>query len=100
MTLTLISNVSAIGPNLTTYFLASGGTTPYSYSVIADGAGGSINSTSGKYSSPISVNSSPHHAYDTIQVTDAVSATATKQILVGTPLILFCKILQNKIRFT
>ena len=97
MTLSLISNVSAIGANLTTYFLASGGVTPYLYSVIAGGAGGSIDSSTGQYSSPANVNSSPNFAYDTIQVTDASGATTTLKILVGTPLILLCDILQNQL---
>jgi len=97
MTLSLISNVSAIGPGLTTYFLALGGTSPYTYSVIPGGAGGSINSSTGQYSSPALASSSPNFAYDTIRVTDSLSATATLQILVGSPLILFCNILQNQL---
>jgi hypothetical protein len=97
MTLTLVSNVSAMGPNLTTYFLASGGTAPYTYSVIPGGAGGTINATTGQYTSPTSVNLSPNFAYDTIQALDSISATATLKILIGTPLILFCDILQNQL---
>jgi len=97
MTISLVSNVSAMGPGLTTYFLATGGTAPYTYSVIAGGAGGTINSTTGQYTSPSSVNLSPNFAYDVIQAIDANSATATLKILIGTPLILFCDILQNQL---
>lgn len=97
MTLSLISNVSAMGPGLTTYFLASGGTAPYVYSVVAGGASGTINSSTGQYSSPVTVPASPQNAYDTIQVIDSLSATATLKILIGTPLILFCDILQNQL---
>jgi hypothetical protein len=97
MTLTLVSNVSAIGPGLTTYFLASGGTAPYIYSVLPMGAGGSINASTGQYFSPINVPSSVNNAYDTIQVIDATSTLLTLKILVGTALTLFCDILQNQL---
>lgn len=95
MTLTLISNVSAMGPALTTYFLALGGVSPFTYSVLPNGAGGAIDSSTGQYSSPATVNLSPQFAYDTVQVVDSTMATATLQILIGTPLILFCDILQT-----
>jgi len=97
MTLTLTANVSAIGAGLFTYFLASGGTAPYVYSVLPDGAGGTINSSTGKYNSPASLPDSVQNTYDTIQVIDATMATATLQILIGSPLILFCDILQKQL---
>jgi len=97
MTLTLTQNVTAIGAGLMTSFLGIGGTAPYVYSVLPGGAGGTINSSTGRYLSPSAVPSSPQNAYDTIQVTDALAATATAQILIGTPLILFCDILKNQL---
>lgn len=97
MTLNLTKNVTAIGPGLTTYFLATGGTPAYIYSVLAGGAGGAIDSSTGQYSSPAAVPASPQSAYDTIQVTDAMASTATAQILIGTPLILVCDILQTSL---
>lgn len=97
MTLTLISNVSAMGPALTTYFLALGGVSPFTYSVLPNGAGGTIDSSTGQYSSPANVNLSPQLAYDVIQVVDNAMAIATLPILIGNPLILFCDILQNQL---
>lgn len=91
MSLTLIANTNAISPNLTTYFLGTGGTSPYTYTVVPGGAGGSINATTGFYTSPGST------GIDTIQVQDSLAATATKDIIVGTPLQLFCDILRNQL---
>ena len=39
--------------------------------------------------------SSPETIYDTIQARDALGAIATAQILIGTPLFLFCDIIQK-----
>lgn len=97
MTLTLTQNVTAIGPGLTTYFLATGGTPAYVYSVLAGGAGGTIHSSTGQYSSPVALPASPQSAYDTIQVIDSTLATATARILIGSALILVCDILQNQL---
>lgn len=99
MTLTLTSNVSAIGAGLTTYFLANGGTAPYAYTVVSgpNAAGGTIDPSSGQYSSPAQLPNSVQNAYDTILVTDSTSATTTLKLLVGSPLILFCDILQKQL---
>ena len=99
MTLTLVSNVSAIGAGLTTYFLATGGTAPYVYTVVSgpNAAGGSINASTGQYSSPVVLPASVQNAYDTILVTDSLAATTTLQILIGSPLILLCDILQKQL---
>ncbi len=63
----------------------------------AGGAGGTIDSTSGIYTAPTVVSSDPAKLYDTIQVTDYAAATATAQILVGTPLLLFCEVIQQEL---
>lgn len=97
MTLSLFSYVSAIGPGLPASFVANGGTAPYIYSVVPGGAGGSINSSTGIYASPAVVPASVNQAYDIIMVTDALSNTATQKMLVGSPLKLFCNILQNQL---
>lgn len=99
MTLSLTSNVSAIGAGLFTYFLASGGTAPYVYTVVSspNAAGGTIHASSGKYISPAVLPNSVQNAYDIIQVTDSLLATITLPILVGSPLILFCDILQKQL---
>lgn len=96
MSLTLSSTLTAITPGLTSSFGATGGTEPYTYSVLPGGAGGSINSGNGTYVAPATVNFNPAQLYDTIQVTDALAATATAKVLVGTPLLLFCEIIQRE----
>lgn len=101
MSLVLNQTKTALAPGLTASFLVSGGTGPYVYSVLAGGAGGSINSATGLYTAPIAVpaGSSTNAAllYDTIQATDSLAASTTSQILVGTPLLLFCEILQREL---
>lgn len=96
MALALAQTKTAVAVNLTASFLASGGTAPYVYAVLPGGAGGTINSSSGVYTAPSAVSSDPATVSDTIQVTDAAAATATAQISVGTPLLLFCEVLQRE----
>jgi hypothetical protein len=98
--LALAQSLTAIGVNLTSSFAASGGTAPYTYSVRPNGAGGTINSSTGLYTAPNVVPSNPAQLFDTIQVTDSVSATANAKILIGDPLLLFCDIIQNQLGLT
>jgi hypothetical protein len=99
MTLSLTQNFTAIVPGATfAQFVAVGGTAPYTYSVLAGGAGGSINTSSGAYTAPPVMSPYPPAGlYDTIQVIDSLSAMAASQILVGTPLFLVCDILQTQL---
>lgn len=89
MSLVLLQNATAMARNLTLPFSGSGGTAPYVYSVVGGGAGGSINSSTGLYTSPNVTGS------DTIRVTDALSATATAPISIFGPIELVCDIIQN-----
>jgi hypothetical protein len=98
--LALTQTLTALAVNLTSSFLATGGTAPYTYSVRAGGAGGTINSSSGLYTAPAAVSSNPSQLYDTIQVIDNLGAIAASQILIGTPLLLFCEILQSELGLT
>lgn len=95
--LTLSQTLTAIGPGLSSSFGANGGTSPYTYSVRANGAGGSINSSTGLYTAPSQVGETPQTLYDTVQVVDSSNPVniATAQILVGSPLLLFCDIIQT-----
>lgn len=95
MTLSLTQTYTAVAPGLTASFLAFGGTAPYAYTVLAGGAGGTIDPVTGVYTAPATASSSPNQAYDTVQVDDDVDATATARILVGSPLMLFCDVIQN-----
>lgn len=97
MSLALTQTKTALGPNLTASFLATGGTAPYTYAVIAGGAGGSINASTGVYTAPSIVNDDPTKLFDTIRVTDNVAVVATSQIMVGDPLLLFCEIIQQEL---
>lgn len=96
MSLGLTQTKTALASGLTASFLAVGGVSTYVYSVLAGGAGGSINSSSGVYTAPATASSNPKKAYDTIKVTDASGAVATSKILVGSPLLLFCEIIQKE----
>lgn len=91
MSLALLQNATAVGPNLTVPFSGIGGATPYSYSVVAGGAGGSVDPTTGLYTSPAIT------GIDTVQVTDALAATATAQIKTLNALELFCDVIQNEL---
>lgn len=86
----LNSNTQAIGLGLQARFLASGGTAPYTYSVQAGGAGGTINSSTGVYTAP----SSP--GVDTILAVDSLGAQETREIKAGTALELFCDIIRSE----
>ena len=87
--------LTAVGPNITSSFGASGGIAPYTYAVRTNGAGGSINSTTGLYTAPSAVPTLAEASYDTIIATDSVGAIGSAQILIGDPLILFCDIIQK-----
>ncbi len=89
MALTLAATSSVVGPNISTFCYASGGTAPYVYSVVAGGAGGTINSATGAYTAPAITGN------DTVLVTDATSATATLSILIGTAIDLVMDIIQT-----
>ena len=94
MSLTVAQTYTAIGPGLTSSFQGIGGTSPYTYSVRSGGTGGTINS-SGVYTAPSSMSENPATIYDVIQVMDSVGAITTASILVGSPLFLFCDIIQT-----
>lgn len=97
MSLALLQSVSAIGIGNTTPFGASGGTPPYTFSILTAGAGGSINPNTGLYTAPYQVVSSAQTSIDVIRVTDSLAATATSSILVGGVLELLCDILKNQL---
>lgn len=96
MTLAINQTLSAVGPNITASFGPIGGTGPYVFSVRAGGAGGTIDGSTGLYTAPPTVSQNPKQLYDVIQCKDSLGAKATAQILVGTPLLLFCEIIQRQ----
>lgn len=98
MSLTLRAGTLALAPFMSTGFAAQGGVEPYSYSVVPGGAGGSINSASGVYTAPGGFSSDPKKAFDTVVATDSspTPQTASAQVLVASPLLLLCDIIQKE----
>ena len=96
MSLALSQSKTALAAGLTASFLATGGNPPYTYSVLPDGAGGSINSVTGVYTAPEVVDDDPKKSFDTIQAIDASNNTVISQILVALPLGLVCEIIQRE----
>lgn len=91
MSLLLLQSTHAVAPTgVTTPLAGQGGVSPYTYSVLPGGAGGSIGASDGIYVSPR--NST---GVDVIQVTDSTAATATTTMLVDYPLSLVCDIIQT-----
>ena len=95
MSLTILQNHSVIAGGVSTSFKASGGISPYTYSVISGGAGGSIDSITGLYTAP-EVNPDSRKKSDTVLVTDSTPVTpitGTAKISVVQPLSIFCDII-------
>jgi hypothetical protein len=99
MGLSLTQNITAVSANAPASFQGVGGSTPYTYSVLPgiNTAGGTINSSSGFYTAPALAYTNPLTAYDTIVCTDYLGNQASARILVGTPLLLFCDIIQTQL---
>lgn len=72
--ITLSATSLALAPGIQSSFSASGGTSPYIYSVRAGGVGGTINSSTGWYTAPQA------YGIDTVVVTDSTGAYQTSQI--------------------
>lgn len=100
MSLTLGANTLAVAPAVSTYFGASGGTAPYVFSILPNGAGGSINPSTGKYTAPNILNNDPELQSDNVQVTDAAGAVATLKITVMSPILLVCDIIRQEMELT
>lgn len=97
MAITLSQTATAVAERCKASFSAIGGVEPYTYGVESGGAGGTINATTGAYTAPLSFKSSPFENVDTIVVNDSNGETAKATILVGSPLILFCEIIQKEL---
>lgn len=86
----VLSNATAVGLGIKTPFVGSGGTGPYTYSVLPGGVGGTINSE-GLYTAPFAKGT------DIIQAEDALGETATKDIAVLYPLGLLCDVIKSEL---
>lgn len=87
--LQLLQTYSAIAPNISVPFGASGGTTPYVFTIAPGGIGGVIDPSTGVYIAP------GVSGVDTIDVTDTNGAVASGNILVDFPILLVCDIIQT-----
>lgn len=97
--LTLQQSATAVAPSIQASFQGAGGTGPYSYAVVAGGAGGNIDPLTGIYKAPyLTAPNQPLKLFDTIVCTDTTSPQPqqTRQtILIGNALLLFCEIIQR-----
>jgi hypothetical protein len=91
MSLKILSNSTAIGLSCTVPFVASGGTAPYIYSVAGNGAGGTINSSTGQYVAP------NKRGTDIIVVTDSIGQITTLSISVCSAVDLVCDVIQKQL---
>lgn len=98
--LILTQAATAMGPGLTTSVQGVGGIPPYSYSVLTGGTGGVVDSVTGVYRSPSTVNPNPKLTSDTIQVLDSSvpKQKALCQILVTDFMGLFCDIIETQMQ--
>lgn len=101
MSLALSATSLAVVVGNQSSFQASGGTSPYQYAVVPGGVGGTINGSTGIYTAPavVTIDPTSPNFYDTVQATDSANppATATLQILVGTPLQLLLDIIETEL---
>lgn len=76
-TLTISPTTASLQVSASTTFAAAGGAEPYSYSVRAGGAGGTINATTGVCTAPSTTGT------DTVRVTDSAGTTADATVAVA-----------------
>lgn len=94
MALALLQNYSAVrDTGLSVPFGATGGTAPYVFSLAPNGAGGTINASTGIYLSPVGTT-----GVDTIVVTDSLAATASGKMSVGLPIQLVADIIEKQLQ--
>lgn len=96
MVLQIRQTATAVGLRCKASFGAYEGTEPYTFAVTSGFAGGTINASTGAYTAPSTLSNLPEKQVDYITVTDADLNTAQTTILIGTPLTLFCEIIQKE----
>lgn len=86
----ILSNITMMAPGNSTALSVQGGTGPYTWSVVAGGAGGTVNS-SGLYTSP------NVQGVDVVRVVDSLAAVATFSIATVSHLKLLCDIINKEL---
>lgn len=87
-------NLKAIAPNIETMFGQVGAVGSFTFSILPNGAGGTIDSATGLYKAPQLTNYNPKKFIDTIQVEDSLGTTATATIMVLPAIGLLAHIIQ------
>ena len=95
--MSIYQNLTTVMPRVLALFTASGGTAPYVYSVVAGGAGGTINSSTGVYTAPDELNIDPAKSFDTIISTDAALVEQTTTINISSHLGMLCDIIRTEL---
>lgn len=90
MSLSILANTTAIARLVSTTISPTGGTAPYTFEVLPEGAGGSIDAN-GKYTAPNNV------GLDVIRVTDNVGETQDLCMRVLEPLKLLCDVIATEL---
>lgn len=80
--ITVLKNLQAIAPSIETMFSNTGAVGAVTYSVVAGGAGGTINALTGLYTAPQLSSYDPKKFVDTIQVEDSEGTIGTTTIMV------------------
>lgn len=90
MSVGILPAKAALATVLTQPFSPVGGTGPYTFSVVPGGVGGTINGA-GLYTSPNALGT------DIVKVMDSLGAFSLATVMVGSPLELFCDVLQTEL---
>lgn len=93
MAISIVQNRGAVMPRGRAIFSATGGIPPYAYFVEPDGAGGSINSSTGYYTAPNFLQADPAKQVDTIRVVDSDGEIGYATIIVSDVLAVLVDIL-------
>lgn len=88
MSIALTAGTLALGIGRQTYFLGSGGTGPYVYSIVS--GGGAIGASSGLFTAPLVT------GVTVVRVTDSLLAVANLTLITGNALELFCEVIQHE----
>lgn len=98
--MTLSISVTAMAPLTSTIVSGQGGTPPYTYSIVAGGAGGSLSAQPGgesRFTAPAALNPDPKMQATTIKVVDSLGEEATATVKICDALLLVCDILQREL---
>lgn len=94
MAIVVTQSATAVRSGFGATFGGLGGIEPYSYAIKAGGAGGLIDAVTGNYVAPGVSEIEAAKAVDTIIVTDAIGATGSATVVIGSPLFLLAEIIQ------